>query len=60
MKKYIYPAGITGHYLAWLMRFLYGDVEIEFIDDSDHKTSLENFVKRNQDKEAVVVELWLI
>ena len=53
MKKYIYPAGITGHYLAWLMRFLYGDVEIEFIDDSDHKTSLENFVKRNQDKEAV-------
>lgn len=58
MKKYIYPAGITGHYLAWLMQFLYGDVEIEFIDDGEDRTSLESFARKNFNKD-VVVELAL-
>lgn len=50
MKKYIYPAGITGHYLAWLMQFLYGNVDVEFIDDGNRETSLENFAKKHQGK----------
>ncbi|MCL9822756.1 hypothetical protein [Helicobacter colisuis] len=50
MKKYIYPEGITGHYLAWLMQFLYGNVDVEFIDDGNRETSLENFAKKHQGK----------
>lgn len=50
MKKYIYPGGITGHYLAWLMQFLYGNVDVEFIDDGNRETSLENFAKKHQGK----------
>ena len=54
MKKYIYPAGITGHYLAWLMQFLYGNVDVEFIDDGKSETSLESFSKRNQNKDVAI------
>lgn len=54
MKKYIYPAGMTGHYLAWVMRFLYHNVTIEFIDDCDEATSLESFAKRKHNKDIVV------
>ena len=53
MTKYIYPAGVTGHYLAWVMRFLYR-CEIEFIDDCNEATSLEAFAKKNYSKGAIV------
>lgn len=48
MKQYIYPAGITGRHLGWLMQFLDAKASVEYIDDSKEETSLQAFAKTHK------------